>query len=118
MAVKMTCFFYQKGHLSESFTYRSKDDFFSKRLHFQITFFAKEEENVVLFHAGTAVKKSGSDEDVVTSGGRVIAVVGMAQTIHDSQKTAYQSIKKITFDGMQYRTDIAARACRYAKVGC
>lgn len=69
---------------------------------------------MVLFHAGTAVKKSGSDEDVLTSGGRVIAVVGMAQTIHDAQKTAYQSIKKITFDGMQYRTDIAARACRYA----
>ena len=68
---------------------------------------------MVVFHAGTAIKKTDSDESVVTSGGRVLAVVGMAQTIQDAQTTAYQSIKKINFNGIQYRSDIASRACGY-----
>ena len=67
---------------------------------------------MVVFHAGTAIKKNEGEEGVVTSGGRVLAVVGLAQGIDDAQKTAYDSIKKISFDGMQYRNDIASRACR------
>lgn len=67
---------------------------------------------MVVFHAGTALKKNEGEEAVVTSGGRVMAVVGLAQGIDDAQKTAYESIKKISFDGIQYRNDIASRACR------
>ena len=68
-----------------------------------------------MFHAGTAAKKiEGKEEEaVVTSGGRVLAIVGLAQRIIDAQKTAYDGIRKICFDGIQYRSDIASRACRY-----
>ena len=68
-----------------------------------------------MFHAGTAAKKIEGKEDkaVVTSGGRVLAIVGLAQGINDAQKTAYDGIRKICFDGIQYRSDIASRACRY-----
>ena len=72
---------------------------------------------MVVFHAGTAIKETDSQEAVVTSGGRVMAIVGMAQRIEDAQKTAYESIKKIGFDGIQYRSDIASRACRYVNNG-
>ena len=66
-----------------------------------------------MFHAGTAVKAIEGKEEVVTSGGRVMAIVGLAQGITDAQKTAYDSMRKICFDGIQYRSDIASRACRY-----
>ena len=68
-----------------------------------------------MFHAGTATKKiEGKEEEaVVTSGGRVLAIVGLAQGINDAQKTAYDGMRKICFDGIQYRSDIASRACRY-----
>ena len=66
----------------------------------------------MVFHAGTAIKKAEDGETVVTSGGRVMAIVGMAQKVEDAQKTAYESIKKIHFDAIQYRNDIASRACR------
>lgn len=70
---------------------------------------------MVVFHAGTATKKIQGEEEeaVVTSGGRVMAIVGLAQGINDAQKTAYDSVRKICFDGIQYRNDIASRACRY-----
>lgn len=66
----------------------------------------------MVFHAGTAVKETDGVQAVVTSGGRVMAIVGMAQRIEDAQKTAYESIKKIGFDDIQYRNDIASKACR------
>ena len=70
-----------------------------------------------MFHAGTAAKriegKEEEEEAVVTSGGRVMAVVGLAQGINDAQKTAYDGMRKICFDGIQYRSDIASRAYRY-----
>ena len=65
----------------------------------------------MVFHAGTAIMKN-DEETVVTSGGRVMAIVGLAQGINDAQKTAYETIQKIFFDGIQYRNDIASRACR------
>jgi len=68
-----------------------------------------------VFHAGTATKKieGKEEESVVTSGGRVMAIVGLAQGLNDAQKTAYDGMRKICFDGIQYRSDIASRACRY-----
>ncbi|XP_020622899.1 trifunctional purine biosynthetic protein adenosine-3-like [Orbicella faveolata] len=74
----------------------------------------EDAENVVVFHAGTAAKmvEGKEEEAVVTSGGRVMAIVGLAQGINDAQKTAYDGMRKICFDGIQYRIDIASRACR------
>ncbi|MBO7571450.1 MAG: phosphoribosylamine--glycine ligase [Bacteroidales bacterium] len=56
----------------------------------------------VCFHAGTLLAGS----DVVTSGGRVIAVSSYGNTIFDALGTSYASIENISFDKCYYRTDI------------
>lgn len=56
----------------------------------------------VCFHAGT--KMSG--DDVVTSGGRVIALSSYGDTIFDALKTSYESAGCISFDKCYYRTDL------------
>jgi phosphoribosylamine--glycine ligase len=47
-----------------------------------------------------------------TNGGRVLCVVGLADTVRGAQKEAYQVIEQIHFDGMQYRQDIGHRALK------
>ncbi|TFK36905.1 aminoimidazole ribonucleotide synthetase [Crucibulum laeve] len=64
--------------------------------------------NVVVFHAGT--KQSG--QDVVTSGGRVLAVTAYAPTLKEALDAAYAGINKISFEGKTYRRDIAYRALK------
>ncbi len=62
-------------------------------------------ENVcgsICFHAGTTLK----DKDVVTSGGRVIAVSSYGDTIFSALQESYASIKNISFDKCYYRTDL------------
>ena len=49
----------------------------------------------------------------VTSGGRVLAIVGVADSVSQARAKAYEAINKICFDGIQYRNDIAQRAVRY-----
>lgn len=56
-----------------------------------------------VFHAGT---KLGSAGEVLTNGGRVLAVTSTANTLKEALETSYASIKNISFDGMYYRTDI------------
>jgi phosphoribosylamine--glycine ligase len=68
---------------------------------------AKSVEGVAVFHAGTARNDSG---DFVTAGGRVLGVTARAATLADARASAYVAIKKIKFDRMHYRTDIAAGA--------
>lgn len=60
----------------------------------------------IIFHAGT--KKQNSD--IVTSGGRVIAVTSLADTLDDAISTAYKAASMIYFDGVYYRKDIGAKA--------
>jgi phosphoribosylamine-glycine ligase len=64
--------------------------------------------NVHVFHAGTKV----AGNEVQTSGGRVLYVVGVGESLPDAVATAYGAIGPdgLSFDGMQYRRDIAARA--------
>lgn len=64
--------------------------------------------DVKVFHAGT--KLSGNQ--VVTDGGRVLAVTALGKTIADAQKRAYQAIGHIQFEGMHYRKDIGHQAVR------
>lgn len=62
-------------------------------------------ENVngdTLFHAGT--KKT--DNQILTSGGRVLAATGMGNSISDALKNAYSMVDRINFDGKTYRKDI------------
>jgi len=61
---------------------------------------------VQVFHAGTAAK----DGAIVTAGGRVLGVTGVAGTIADALARAYDAVGAIRFDGMQYRRDIGRRA--------
>ena len=57
-------------------------------------------------HAGTA-RRGG---EVVTAGGRVLNVTGIGPTPAEARDRAYDAARRISFDGMQIRTDIAARA--------
>jgi phosphoribosylamine--glycine ligase len=63
-------------------------------------------EGVEVTHAGTA----RSNGDVVTAGGRVLNVTGLGATPGEARDRAYEAAGLISFDGMQMRSDIAARA--------
>jgi phosphoribosylamine---glycine ligase len=65
-----------------------------------------ETDSAVTFHAGTALV----DGKLVTAGGRVLCVVGLADSVRGAQSAAYEAINQISFDGMQYRRDIGYRA--------
>ena len=69
-------------------------------------------EGVKVFHAGTALDSSGQ---IVTSGGRVLGVTASGSSIDEAIRRAYQGVSKISWDGMQHRTDIGAKASRRAK---
>ena len=61
---------------------------------------------VHVFHAGTAMQ----DGRVVVSGGRVMCVTALGDSVRQAQRAAYAAVGDIRFDGMQYRTDIGHRA--------
>ncbi|SAK60909.1 phosphoribosylamine--glycine ligase [Caballeronia catudaia] len=65
-----------------------------------------ETENSVTFHAGTTL----ADGKLTTSGGRVLCVVGLADSVRGAQSVVYDTVNQISFDGMQYRRDIGYRA--------
>ena len=73
-----------------------------------ITGLPKEEEDAVVFHAGSARQ----DVDIVTSGGRILCVTVLADNVKQAQQRAYEVASGIRFAGMQYRTDIGHRAAR------
>ncbi|MEI7899849.1 MAG: phosphoribosylamine--glycine ligase [bacterium] len=60
----------------------------------------------MVFHAGTALK----DGQVVTAGGRVLAVTALGADLKTAVGRAYEAAAKIRFEGAHYRTDIAHRA--------
>lgn len=63
-------------------------------------------DDLRVFHSGTALK----DGAVVTSGGRVLCVTALGDSIRTAQRRAYEAAAGIRFDGMQYRRDIGFRA--------
>jgi phosphoribosylamine--glycine ligase len=56
----------------------------------------------ILFHAGTSLDQGKT----VTSGGRVLAVTSYGKDFNKALKQSYQTIEKISFEGMNYRTDL------------
>ncbi len=68
----------------------------------------KKREDLVVFHAGTGMKKGG----FVTAGGRVLGVTALGSDIKTARLNAYAAIDKIHIDGMHYRKDIADKAIR------
>ena len=65
---------------------------------------AEAQEGVHVVHAGTAER----DGDLVTAGGRVLAVVGLGDGVAAARDRAYAGVAAIDFPGAQHRTDIAA----------
>jgi phosphoribosylamine--glycine ligase len=61
-------------------------------------------DDVHVIHAGTAIQ----DGELVTAGGRVLAVTGVGQDISHARATAYAGVAAVDFPGAQWRTDIAA----------
>ncbi|MGD9842549.1 MAG: phosphoribosylamine--glycine ligase [Steroidobacteraceae bacterium] len=59
-----------------------------------------------VFHAGTQLR----DNEVITSGGRVLCAVGLGDTVKAAQQQAYALVDVIDWQGMQYRRDIGYRA--------
>ena len=62
--------------------------------------------DVQVFHAGTRLE----DDRVIVSGGRVLCVTALGDSVRQAQRAAYGAIASLHFDGMQYRTDIGHRA--------
>ncbi len=68
-------------------------------------------DGVTVYHAGTAIK----DGKLVTSGGRVLGVTALGDTLEDALKKSYEAVEKIHFDGAHYRKDIGVRALKALK---
>ena len=62
----------------------------------------------IVFHAGTELR----DGKLLTSGGRVLCVTVLADSVKQAQPRAYELLQAIRFDGMQYRKDIGHRALK------
>ncbi|MCI7303962.1 MAG: phosphoribosylamine--glycine ligase [Clostridiales Family XIII bacterium] len=76
----------------------------------EITGLEKVDSDVVVFHAGTASEHICDEQScrsaVVTSGGRVLGVTAIGDTHEQAREKAFDNVKRISFDGMQYRNDI------------
>ena len=67
-----------------------------------------ETEDSMTFHAGSTLENG----ELKTSGGRVLCVVGLGDSVRVAQKHAYEVVDQIRFDGMQFRRDIGWRALK------
>lgn len=76
------------------------------RLGDPITGIPAEKSDCVVFHAGTTL----NNQTLQTSGGRVLCVTALDDTVRATQKKAYAVVNQIQFNGAQYRTDIGWRA--------
>jgi len=65
---------------------------------------AEQRDGVDVIHAGTAIR----DGDLVTAGGRVLAVRAVGADVAAARRTAYAAAELVSFPGMQRRSDIAA----------
>jgi phosphoribosylamine--glycine ligase len=69
--------------------------------------------DVLVFHAGT---KRGEDGGLATSGGRVLAVTGLAPTVAAAAEKSRAAAERIRFEGRYFRRDIARREVERAEV--
>jgi len=72
-------------------------------------------KDIVVFHAGTKLRRVNdvgqrAELEFLTSGGRVLSVVGLGNTIKGAIDNVYQAVEKINFEGMHYRRDIGKKA--------
>jgi phosphoribosylamine--glycine ligase len=72
-----------------------------------VTGIGKAEANgAMVFQAGTKLKNNA----LVTSGGRVLGVTALGDTLQEAISNVYEAVSYIEYDGMQYRRDIARKA--------
>ena len=72
------------------------------------------QNNVLLFHAGTAIASTG---ELMTAGGRVLDIVATGPDVESARKAAYSTIgSSVQFPGMQYRHDIGSGQLRRRKL--
>jgi phosphoribosylamine--glycine ligase len=65
---------------------------------------AIDDEQVLVFHAGTAIGPTG----LVTAGGRVLGLVGLGSNLARARARAYEAAERVRFEGKHYRKDIGA----------
>lgn len=73
-----------------------------------ITGLPADEDDAMVFHAGTAM----ADGALVTSGGRVLCVTALGESVRTAAQRAYEVATGIQFAGRQYRSDIGHRAIK------
>jgi phosphoribosylamine--glycine ligase len=78
----------------------------------EITGLPKDLVDAQVFHAGTILQDGLKDGKVLTSGGRVLCVTALGETVKFAQQQAYKIVNEIQFNGAQYRTDIGFRAIK------
>jgi phosphoribosylamine--glycine ligase / phosphoribosylformylglycinamidine cyclo-ligase len=69
--------------------------------------------DALVFHAGTRI----AGEQLLSSGGRVLAVTSLGETLSHARHSAYETLKNIHFEGLHYRKDIGATASSYKSSG-
>ena len=65
----------------------------------------KSRDDIVVFHAGTALK----DGKYVTNGGRVLGITGIGKDLDDAIRIAYEGVNIVTFENVHYRKDIGIK---------
>jgi phosphoribosylamine--glycine ligase len=73
-----------------------------------VTGIPAEAPDAMVFHAGTTLE----DDKLVSSGGRVLCVTALGDSVRQAQQRAYEVVHGIRFDGAQYRQDIGHRAIK------
>jgi phosphoribosylamine--glycine ligase len=71
---------------------------------------AAEELGALVFHAGTAMR----DGQLVTSGGRILNVTGLGDTLEEARAHAYKACERVSFRGARFRRDIASKGVNVA----
>ena len=69
---------------------------------FQVRGLETVDGDILVFHAGTESKGA----ETVTSGGRVLGITALADSHEEAKNKAYENVRRISFEGMQYREDI------------
>jgi len=72
-----------------------------------ITGIPPENSNSKVFHAGTTLN---DNNELISSGGRVLCAVGLGENVTEAQKIAYKTVDKINWENIYFRTDIGHRA--------
>ncbi len=68
-----------------------------------------DDPDVVIFHAGT----KRVDGKVLTSGGRVLGITALGDSLEEAQRRAYSAVERISWDGVHYRRDIGDKARKW-----